>query len=482
MSPSPKLYEQVAEKIKVQVERGILGAGQKVPSVRRFSRQLGVSAFTVVQAYWVLENQGVLESRPSSGFYVRPESGPSKAQLDPKFKFPLQLTGPKKLTSSLETFQYMAAAITNPANILLSMGIPGLAVLRRPSLYKALRTGCLKPGPKGLEYNWFLGYEPLRRQLARHYLDCGLEVSPDHIVMTSGAVEGLNIAYRMVTRPGDIVAVESPILFSSMCLQHYRVKVLEIPSDPVSGMDLDFLEKALKKFKIRACLAMPNFRNPTGSLMPDERKKRLVEMLAPRGVTLIENDVYGDVHFGKTRPRPAKVFDKTGNVLLVSSFSKSVVPGVRVGWVVAGDRAVETFSNRWVSTMATNTLMEAAMADFMERGEFRRHIRKLSLHCAESLKCLTQAILKYFPEGTKVGQPKGGVVTWVELPEKVDSLKLHKEALAKNIIVLPGPSFCLTPRYKNCVSIGFGNPWSERLEKAIEALGELAQKQVAEKA
>lgn len=482
MSSNVKLYEQVADKIKAQVDRGVLGPGQRVPSVRQFSRQLGVSVFTVVQAYWVLENRGTLESRPGSGFYVRPSD---RVPPTDKVRIPggssIQIASAKQVKARVRSFDYLMAATTDPENLYLSMGFPGLAVMPLKNLQRSLRVGGSRIGHKAFEYNWPFGHGSLRRQLARHYFDCGLEVSSDQVVLTSGCVESLNVAYRMVIRPGDIVAVESPSIFTSMCLQQYQVKVLEVPSDPRTGMDLDILERVLKKYPVKACVAFPNFKNPGGSLMPDANKKRLVEMLARKGATLIENDIYGDIHFGKVRPRPAKAFDRSGNVLLVSSFSKVLAPGVRVGWLIVGKNIGQALLSKFMATTSTNGYMEAGLAHFMEQGDYVRHLRKVRNQAKESLTLLRKKVLEYFPEGTRINQPEGGVTAWVELPEKVDANRIHQEALDRKILVYPGPSFFLTPRFKNCLSLGFGNLWSEPVEKGIQTLGELAKRQMTDK-
>jgi DNA-binding transcriptional MocR family regulator len=483
MSPSPKLFEQVAEKIKIQIENGVFNPGQKVPSVRKVSRQLGVSVFTVVQAYWKLENQGFLQSLPKSGFYV-----PASRQLLPKesdreeISASLKISSDKSLNAKIQSMGLFITAITDPKNLFLSIGYPGLSVLSTKSLRQSLKTGILKAGDAGLTYNSRLGYLPLRKQLARHYFDRGLNLSPDQIVLTAGGSESLNICYRVAGRTGGIVAVESPMVaLLPICLQYHGLKILEIPTSPREGMSLEVLKKSLKRYRVKACICMPNFHNPTGSTMPEENKKRLVEMLAERDVVLIENDAYGDLWFGEPQPKPAKAFDKTGNVYLCSSFSKSVAPGIRVGWI-AGGKNVDPFAEaRFMGNASTNSLMEAGMADFMERGEFNRHLRKVRAFCETNLKIYTQAVLKYFPEGTRISRPTGGLLFWVEFPEKVDASKLQKEALAKNILVLPGPFFTLIPRFKNCVSISFGHKWSPSMEKTLEFIGNLAKKQLADK-
>jgi DNA-binding transcriptional MocR family regulator len=368
--PNPKIFDQIAEKIVEQIRQGVLTPGAKLPSLRRLSRQLGVNQATVNRAYWKLESDGLLECRPQSGFYVREPLSPAQEEGRPEKGEPY-VASVKQFTAKMQFFSYVFAGFSNPANLLLSFGSPGLAVLPEKSLRKSLVTAVTQATAKTFDYNWPAGSEPLKRQIARHYLECGLSVPPDKLILTSGASESLNVCFRAVTKPGDIVAVESPLLpMMMMTLQNYHVKIVEIPIKPGQGMDLDYLKKALKKYPVKACISMPNFQNPTGSTMPDENKKRLVEMLAERDVPLIENDIYGDIYFGANRPKPAKAFDKTGNVLLCSSFSKSVAPGIRLGWILGGKYTDRLANARFMGNASTNALLEAGMADFLEQGEF----------------------------------------------------------------------------------------------------------------
>jgi DNA-binding transcriptional MocR family regulator len=478
-----KLYEKVAGQILEKIQQGVLPQGKKIPSIRILSRQLGVSLSTVIHAYQILGNRNVLVSRPQSGYYVNAQAPLfDQEPREEETSGVIKVASNKSLTAKIQSMGPFIAAMTNPKNLFLSIGYPGLSVLSTKSLRKSLKTGILKAGDAGLTYNSRLGYLPLRKQLARHYFDRGLNISPDQIVLTAGGSESLNICYRVAGGTAGIIAVESPMVaLLPICLQYHGLKILEIPMSPREGMNLEALKKSLKRYRIKACISMPNFHNPTGSAMPEENKKRLVEMLAERGVVLIENDAYGDLWYGEQQAKPAKAFDKTGNVLLCSSFSKSVAPGIRVGWIVGGKNVDGLAEARFMGNASTNALMEAGMADFMERGEFNRHLRKVRNFCESNLKIYTQGVLKYFPEGTRVSCPTGGLLFWVEFPEKVDASKLQKEALAKNVLILPRPFFTLVPRFKNCVSISFGHQWSASMEKTLEFIGNLAKKQLVEK-
>jgi DNA-binding transcriptional MocR family regulator len=475
-----KLYEKAAGQILTQIQQGVLPLGKKIPSIRVFSRQLGVSLSTVIHAYQILESQNVLQSRPQSGYYVNSNAPlsnlePRKVPIPPNFsKIPIM-----KLDRDVP---HVIAACTDPENLVFSLSYPGLEVLNHNALKKCLTAGYERQGLWGLRYAFPLGNLALRTQLARHYLECGLTLSPDDFYLTNGCLESFLLCVNAVARAGDIIAMDSPIFGGLLyTIKSMKIKILEIPLDPRQGMDLDYLKKAMRKYRIKAVASVPNFNNPMGCLMPDANKKRLVEMLAEKNIPLIEDDIYGDMYLGETRPKPAKAYDTTGNVLLCSSFSKSLAAGLRVGWVAAGKYQDKVQGYKFMVNVGSNPATEDGLAKFMEDGHFKRHLRKLRKFLAEQLPHFTQAMTKYFPEGTKTSLPAGGSNLWVEFPKKVDSSKLHKEAWTKKIIIWAGPLYSVSPKARHCSIVQFGHRWSERIDQALKTVGDLAKKQMVNK-
>jgi DNA-binding transcriptional MocR family regulator len=468
------LYEKVAGQILGQVQQGVLPLGKRIPSIRVFSRQLGVSLSTVIHAYQILENRNVLKSRPQSGYYVNAsaplsDQEPHKALISPSYS--------KIAVKNMMNIPHVISSFSDPDQVIASMAFPGLEVLSFNLLKKAMNRGYEKRGPGGLTYSFPPGSPALRIQIARHYLECGLSLAPDDFCLTGGTLEGLLFCLSVVARPGDTIAVESP-LFAGMIMTvlGLKMKAVEIPLDPRQGLDLDHLKRALRRHKIKAVLSMPNFNNPMGCLMPDENKKRLVEMLAEREVPLIENDIYGDLYLGETRPKPAKAYDKTGNVLLCSSFSKSLAPDLRTGWVSAGRYHAQVIGYKFMANVAGNGATETGLAQFLEDGTFKRHLRKVRKFIADQLPHFTQAILKYFPEETKFSRPAGGTSLWVEFPPKINSFKLYQAAWDRKISFWPGPLYSLSPKAQSCSILSFGNRWSEKRDGAMKVVGELAKK------
>jgi DNA-binding transcriptional MocR family regulator len=331
-------------------------------------------------------------------------------------------------------------------------------------------------GGPGAGYDEVRGYLPLRRQLARLAVGWGTFLEADDFVTTLGATEALYLSLRATTRPGDVIAVESPAYFGLLRLvEGIGLRAIEVPTDPELGLDLDALDDAIRGTKIAAVLASPNFTNPLGARMPDERKERLVKMLARREIPLVEDDVYGDLAYDGTRPRPAKAFDKDGWVLLCGSVSKTLAPGYRVGWVAPGRFYDAVEHLKFAHSIASPSPTQMAVAEFLREGGYDRHVRRLRRTLAAQSPLYREAIAKTFPEGTRVSRPQGGFVVWVELTGNDKSaVELHVRALDRGIAIAPGSIFSARQRFGNCVRISTAHPFTPKIERAVATLGQLA--------
>jgi DNA-binding transcriptional MocR family regulator len=319
------------------------------------------------------------------------------------------------------------------------------------------------------------GNARLRRQIALRYLADGMPVPADEIVVTNGALEALNLCLAAVTRPGDAVIVESPTFYAALqALERMGLRAIEVPTHPGEGIDLEALELAIAAHKPTACWLMTTFQNPLGSLMPDAKKKALVELLARHELPLIEDDVYAELYFGERRPAPAKAFDTQGLVLHCSSFSKCLAPGYRIGWTSAGRFARKVARQKLTTTLSTSAPAQLALAGYLEKGGLDKHLRKLRQTLAMQQATFAQAVGHYFPPGTRATRPLGGYFLWVELPARANALEIHRKALELGISVAPGPIFSATRAFTNCLRLNYGHPWSALSEQAMQTLGRLA--------
>jgi DNA-binding transcriptional MocR family regulator len=311
----------------------------------------------------------------------------------------------------------------------------------------------------------------------RHSLTWGQAQAVDEMVVTNSCTEALSLCLRAVTQPGDTVAVESPSYYLMLqLLQQLKLKALEIPTHPRHGMSVDALEMATRERRVAACLLVSNFNNPLGSLVPDHEKKRLAELMAARQIPIIEDDIFGNLHFGPDRPWPVKSFDSSGNVMYCSSLSKTVSPSLRLGYVAAGRFHAQIMMQKTLTSGATNPVTQVVVARYLESTAYVRHLRSLRRAYEKQVMQMSEAVQRYFPTGTRLSQPQGGLVLWVELPVGSDSTALFEEAVCAGIAFVPGDFFSASGKYGNCLRLNCGNPWSPRLEEAVKCLGLLAAK------
>lgn len=466
------LYYKLAEELAQAITSGVLLAGEKLPSIRKLSSQRQVSLTTVMEAYRELEDRGYIEARPQSGFYVRAQRG---------FALPEQTQPPQKPSEVVIDPLLQPAELARLHDIRVDFG---LAILS-PKLYpnqqlQRILAQVTRQDPEILsDYGRPQGDLELRRQIARRSITWGGHIDAEEILITHGALEALNLCLRAVTQAGDVVAIESPAYFGLLqILESFRLKALEIPTHPQTGISIEALELATRDGGVKACVLLPNFSNPLGSLMPDENKKRLVEILAERKIPLIEDDIYGEFCYHGDRPRPAKAFDQTGNVMHIGSFTKVVAPGMRVGWVSAGHFQRELEDLKFINTYSTSMPLQRTIARFLESGGYDHHLRRLRRACAEQVTSAVTAIQRFFPADSRLHVPQGGYVLWVELNASVDTLALLQRALAEGISFTPGPLFSPSHSYRNCLRICCVEPWTMRHERAIQRLGDLAAEMI----
>lgn len=470
------LYDKVSRYILDLVERGHLKPGDRAPSLRALSRQLGVSISTVTQAYNGLRDIGLLQVRPQSGYFVdRALTGPALSQVPRKTSVRRQ---PRKVRFG-ELFEEIFSAANDPAVVPLGAAVPGIDLMPVKGMMRATQRAIARQPAQSVAYCFPPGLPELRQAIARRYVPLGLAVDPDDVVITSGCSEALALALQAVTRRGDIVAVESPTYFSVLRLiERMGLLAVEIDSDPETGLCLDALESAIDTMDIRAVVAVLNFSNPLGALMPDDNKRRLVGMLEQAGIPLIEDDIYGDLYFGATRPAIGKSYEQQGSVLTCSSFSKTIAPGYRIGWVIGGRYRDELIEWKQATSSAMCSLPQIAMTDYLRSGEYDRHLVRLRRAYRLQVEKMRFMLTRHLPQGTRISDPQGGFVLWVELPRGVDALTLLERALQEDISLTPGMLFSATRKFRNFIRINCGHPWDERIESAVVRLGELVAEMV----
>ncbi|SFD45762.1 DNA-binding transcriptional regulator, MocR family, contains an aminotransferase domain [Thiohalospira halophila DSM 15071] len=468
-------YEAVARALEEAIEAGVHGPGDRLPGVRKLAAQFGVSVSTVVAAEHLLEDRGLIEARPRSGYYVRrhPWQPPERPATSAPEGEPVPVTGQALVLRVVQ-------AASEPEVVQMGAAVPHADFLPARGLRRAFAGVPARWGGRELAYAFPPGPAELRQAIARRMADAGCQISPEEVVVTNGAQEALVLSLRAVTEPGDVVAIESPTFYGILqAIEGLGLRALEIPTDPDEGIAPEALALALDQWPVKAALLMPNFGNPLGHCAGDERKRALVELLEDRGVPLIEDDVYGDLPFEPPRPWAAKAFETRGGVLYCGSFSKTLSPGLRVGWAVPGRFRDRLEYLKYATSSSTPAWPGLAVADFLERGGYDRYLRRARGDYARAVDRVSRAVVRHFPPGTRQTRPAGGFVLWLELPEAVDALALYRRALEEGISVAPGPMFSPTGKFRNHLRLNCAQPWDARLERALARLGEVVRGMVA---
>ncbi|EOG3622476.1 GntR family transcriptional regulator MpaR [Pseudomonas putida] len=464
-----KRYERFADDIAELIRSGVLGPGQRVPSVRYASQTHGVSPSTVFQAYYLLERRGLIRARPRSGYFVNAHA-------------PRQFSEPQALQPVSESTDVDVSAlvfsildsIKDPNTIPFGSAFPSPELFPLQRLSRSLASASRSMDPRMVVTDLSPGNPQLRRQIALRYMVGGLMLPMEELLITNGALEALNLCLQAVTQPGDLVAIEAPTFYACLqVLERLKLKAVEIPVHPREGMDLGVLAQTLEKYPVKAVWCMTNFQNPVGASMPEAKKQALVELLTRHQVPLIEDDVYAELYYSQQAPKPAKAFDTQGLVMHCGSFAKSLAPGYRIGWVAAGRFAQKIERLKLMTSLCASMPAQAAIADYLQHGGYDRHLRKLRYALEGQQANMLAAIARHFPAQTRVSQPSGGYFLWLELPEQMDALKLFHMALAQGISIAPGPIFSPTRRFGNCIRLNYGSPWHDGAERAMETLGRI---------
>jgi DNA-binding transcriptional MocR family regulator len=466
------LYETLAADIEGQVTRGVLLEGEKLPSVRQASQHRSLSISTVLRAYSLLESKGIIESRPQSGYFVRARQA---GMLRPAAA--LAPSQPLVLSSEVDVSRLVLSTlrtIRKEGAVPLGSPYPDPAPFPWPRINQYANAIARRAQHWSVMDDLPPGNPQLMRQIARRHLENGLAVDPSEIVVTVGATEAINLCLQAVAKPGDTVAVESPTFYAMLhAIERMGMRALEIPTDPREGISIEALRAALAQQSVAAVMVMPNFQNPLGFQMPDARKRELVELLAAHDIPAIENDVYNELYYGDSHPTALKSYDRKGLVLHCSSFSKSLTANYRIGWALPGRYTAQVEKLKFLNTLTTPTLPQMAIADYLQHDGYDRHLRKVRKGYEQRARMMAAAVLRFFPEGTRVSEPQGGYVLWVELPPAVDAMKLYALALERKITVGPGHMFSARGSYPNYIRLNYSYPWSKEIEDALRMLGKL---------
>ncbi|MDA1063955.1 MAG: PLP-dependent aminotransferase family protein [Proteobacteria bacterium] len=462
------LYRQVIDLIATNIDSGTLRSGDRLPSLRRMSRSAGVSIPTVRQAYIELERQRRIESRPQSGFYVRPHATNDIVSPAPSSR------GKPVCLNCRPLMERVYVGINNPNLVPLGIANPSMAKPAAKSLHRAMKRVMARAEERSLGYSSTLGELSLRRQIAYHYLDTiGANIEPEHIAITNGGQEALLLSLQAVASPGDIIAVETPTYHGLLeLIDSLGMLAVEVETCPEEGVTLSELRRTLEKHDVRACMFSTTLGNPLGVTMPESDRREMVKILEEFDTVLIEDDVYGDLRFDGTRPVPAQLLKNSKRIITCGSFSKTVAPGYRIGWVVTTEYIDRIARLKRAFSCSSGLLQQLTLADFLTSGDYARHLKVLRPILKQNAERMSALVGEHFPAATRTSRPVGASVLWLEMPAGVDAAQLFDEAIAAGISIAPGQIFSPSNRYRNCLRLSYGHPWTEQTENAIRWLGQ----------
>ncbi|REC42361.1 aminotransferase-like domain-containing protein [Chryseobacterium pennipullorum] len=465
--PKDVLYLKIANSVTEQIKSETLQFGERLPSLRSAQKLYNVSLNTVKQAYMELESRSLVESRPKYGYYVSQTS-------QRKLALPsvAQIRASEGKNTPQDLIDKVFGSIGGTDVTQFALGIPGKSLLPVAKMKKCMIDVMKRNGDSGTNYEPVQGSEALRREIAKWSIVMEGKITEDDLVITSGAMNAVYNCLMAVTQPGDSVAVESPVYFGILqAIQLLGLKAVEIPTHPITGVDLDALKKELPK--LSACCFVVNYNNPLGFQMPDENKKELVKMLTEYNVPLVEDDVYGNIYFGAGRPKPCKFYDEAGIVMWAGSVSKTLAPGFRVGWVAPGKFKEKIIRQKLVQTVSGPSLFSDVITDFLEHGRYDHHLRMFRKKLYANYLQIQKSVAQYFPDNTKISEPKGGFMLWLELDKRICTEDLYDEAVSQKVNFAPGRMFSQYNQYQNCMRLNYALEWTDRVESDLEKLGKM---------
>ena len=460
-----RLYQQLEQNFRQQIESGQLSPGERMPSVRELCRAKNISKSTVLAAYARLEAEGLIEARSRSGYFV--------AALDSTgLKLPAT-SQPKVKPAPVSADQVLLDIMERGAAFDLIPGAPGNE--ESPQLRRSLaRAQRQQTSQQQLYYDEPQGSLELRQQLAQRVAHSGASVAAEDLVVTHGCQHALMLALMATTQPGDVVAVESPGFYGTFqLLETLGLRALELPCSASQGLSPEALELATEHWDIKALVVSPCFATPTGACMPEENKLHILTLAQRHNFTVIEDDIYGEIYFDLQRPRSLYSYDRDGSVILCSSFSKSLSRDLRLGWIAPGRHLEAVKKLKLITALASSQTLQKGVSDFLNDGSLEKHMRQQRLRYRQQYQQLTLLLNQHLPELQSCSQPNGGLSVWLELPDHIDTLELYNRARQENLILTPGRLFTAQDRYSNFLRMSFVHPWTADRCQAVETLGQL---------
>lgn len=366
-----------------------------------------------------------------------------------------------------------------PEIISFAGGLPAPELFPVDKIAEATNKVLNEKGQVALQYASTDGYPMLREIILNERVKpTGVNCTINNIMLTNGSQQALEFSAKLFINEGDTIVVESPSYLGAInAFLPYQPNFLEIPMDE-NGMIVEELEKALESgANVKMIYTIPEFQNPSGITMSVERRKRLTEVAAKYHIPIIEDSPYGELRFEGEKLPSIKSLDKSGYVINLGTFSKTFCPGLRIGWIVAEEEIIQKYLLiKQGADLQCNTLSQLIAAEFMTTNNLDEHIDKIITVYKKRRDLMIDSMKKYFPKEVKFTYPSGGLFTWVELKEELDTKKIAEEALKENVAFVPGASFFANGGRTNCFRLNYSNMNEEKIVEGIKRLGKVLAK------
>ena len=486
------LYQRLAEHYALAIEQGTLLAGDRMPSVRELMARHEVSLSTALQVLRYLEESGHVQARPRVGYFVCHSGAAAGSGLaltsEPDLSQPVQFEPQAHFVGINEHISLLLEK-GRQAQVRVDIGgcTPPAALFDHEFFNKTV-TRLLREHPTLLVQGRSLlanqGNHPdFQQAMARRALASGIRVAPADVLATTGNSEAVSLALAAVTVPGDVVAVESPTYYGLLqVVESLKLQTLEIPCSPRTGLSIEALELAFQtQPRLKAVVVVPELQMPLGTRMPDEHKARLLALCATHDAALIEDDSYGLFVEGSQPVKPLKAWDSvSGHVIYCQAFNKSMAPGLRQGWINGGRWHGRVQMLKFAQSRNTQTLGQLVVAEVLGSPTHLRSLERLKLQLKKQREAMARLVARYFPLGTRLSLPAGGLCLWLELPAGFSTSALFAEALEHGIRIAPGSMFSNSGRYEHCLRLACTHPVNEELQQACKDLGAMACRQLGQ--
>ncbi|BAV05398.1 DNA-binding transcriptional regulator, MocR family, contains an aminotransferase domain [Filimonas lacunae] len=462
-------YIGLANKIAGMIDKGIYKAEDKLPSLRSLHKENGLSIGTVLQAFNHLADQGLITAYEKSGYFVNPHKAP---------KLPVpQPVAPSLSTRSVhidQLLQKLARESTSRNFVSFAGALPDDRLLPFNGIKRAIQQTSRDISGDYLRMETRQGNALLRAEIAKRSFLWKGAIHADELIITNGATEAILCALQAVTKPGDTVLVQDPCYYGIMqILECLHLKIATIPSHPETGITIEDFTNACQQLAVKACILVSNYNNPDGAVISTDIKKQLAAYANTQQLPIIEDDLYGELFFTGSRPDTIKAYDTDGWVLYCSSFTKTLVPGFRIGWCAGGRFTYEITRIKSMHNGATSNFSQRVIQLLLSSGSYDRHLHQYRRALHHNLVKTTRIIEQHFPPGTRITSPTGGLVLWLELPDTIHTSQCQDIAFQHHITYTPGELFSSKGDYTQYLRISLGNFWEPRIEKALITLGGL---------